>query len=97
MGWYQKTLRCIFQQDFKQNFRIKSKDGAAVRLQVTDSGQGGVDSAHRVKIRCIQNIVHLANFAAPFVNRTYLRTEYKTNIRGIRLDAGRQDGYQFFK
>ena len=85
MGRHQEPFRRFFKNYFQKISAVEPQNGPAVRLNIADSRQGGVDPPDRIEIRGEQDIMYLAHRPAPLVNRAYLGSEDKTDRRQVRL------------
>ena len=86
VGRNEEPLRRLVEQNFEQVAGIQPEDGPAVRGDVAERGELGVETAHRIEIRQVEQVVDLAHPAAALVDGADLGREDKTDVRG----AGRR-------
>ena len=62
------ALRVDGEDDFEQVARIQAEDGAAIRPNVADSFQRGLDFRHGVEIGRADDVMNLARLAVTLVD-----------------------------
>src|SRR3989339_904908 len=97
MGRHQKTVSCLFEEDLQQVAGIQTQDGPAVRFDVADRGQFGVETFNRLKIRGKEQIVDLADLAVALVDVADLGGKYEADWNRRRRNSrqGRGDMFVF--
>ena len=86
VGRNEEPLRRLVEQNFEQVAGIQPEDGPAVRGDVAERGELGVDPARTVEVGQVEQVVDLAHPAAALVDGADLGREDKTDVRG----AGRR-------
>ena len=82
VGRDEKPLGRLVEQDLEQVAAVEPEDGPAVRGDVAERGEFGVETAHRIEIRQVEQVVDLAHPAAALVDGADLGGEDKTDVRG---------------
>ena len=89
MGGDEKGQRIGFQHHLQQNPGVEPQNRTAVGSKVAHFGQFGVESFRRFKMRHIDQVVHLADFAAALIDRTDLGLKHEKGSvrRAIRREV----------
>ena len=75
MGRNQEPLGSHFKEYLKEVAAVEPQNRPAVRGQVADPRQGGIDPIGRSKIRHVEKIMNLSHPSATLVDAAYLGGE----------------------
>ncbi len=73
VGGDEKAFRGCGEDDFKEIAGVETKDGAAVRFDIADGGETGIDPLGGRKVGDIKEIMDLAGGACALVDGAHLR------------------------